>query len=121
MGKTILVVDDEVVLGKVIGETLAMFGYEAIVCENGEEALSYLNIGQTVDALITDFLMPGMTGDALVKEAKNQRPDMPAAIITGTLRMVPEDHLADKVIGKPFMIGEVLGWLREVGLPADEE
>lgn len=102
--KTILVVDDESDLGHLLGNNLTMFGYFSIICEDGEHAITHIS---SADILITDFNMPGMNGVELTKIAKREKPDMPVIIMTGNPLKVPADHLADKVIEKPFYIGQL--------------
>ncbi|MDP2651918.1 MAG: response regulator [bacterium] len=111
--KTVLVVDDNVVIGRMTEAVLDLLGLNTILCEGGKQAIPRIS---EADALITDFLMPEMNGAELVQEAKRQKPGMPALIITGTLADVPKDHLADGVFGKPFYIEELHSWLRKMGI-----
>ncbi len=98
--KTILVVDDEGGLRDLLGMSIANNGYETIICEDSEHAVPRIN---QADLLITDFNMPGgMNGAELTKIAKREKPNMPVIIMTGTPLDIPSDHLADKVLEKPF-------------------
>ncbi len=58
------------------------------------------------DLLITDFLMPGMTGAELIKKAHQKYPDLPAIIATGYADMGAIDEVIanDKVLRKPFQL-----------------
>jgi len=111
MGKTILVVDDERIIQKILKEVFETEGFDSIVCERGDDAVQYIGM---VDVLITDFNMPGMNGDRLVALAKSQRPNMPAMIMSGAVEDVPKNHLANKLIAKPFKFAEITSWVKEV-------
>ncbi len=99
--KTILIVDDDRDLGKLLGITAQMLGYAPILCAGGDEAIPHV---KSVDILITDFNMPGMNGVELAKIAKQQNPGLPVIIMTGTPQDIPIDHLADEIVEKPFSI-----------------
>lgn len=109
--KTVLIVDDEAELGKMFGEIVKIAGHKAIVLERAESAVALIG---TIDALMTDFMMPGMSGVELAREAKRQRPDLPVVIATACPRDLPDDHLADKVMAKPVMMKDILEWLENV-------
>ena len=103
--KTILVVDDENGIRSMLGEFMSIFGYDPIICEDGEHAIP--NIGKA-DLIITDFNMPpGMNGTELTKIAKREKPGMPVIIMTGTPWDIPVDHWADAVVEKPFQIEQM--------------
>lgn len=68
------------------------------------EALSLIASGAGFDIIITDYMMPGLTGVDLIDQVRAQRPRLPALIITGfaeILGYVPESH-GTKVLRKPF-------------------
>jgi DNA-binding LytR/AlgR family response regulator len=61
--------------------------------------------------------MPGgMSGAQLARIAKHEKPGMPVFIVTGTPSLVPDGHLADKVIAKPFKIEVIVKCLRDYGV-----
>ncbi len=97
--KTILIVDDDHGIGKMLGLSIEMLGCAPIICTDGEAAILHI---KSVDILITDFNMPGMNGVELTKLVKQQNPGIPVIIMTGTPLDIPSDHLADQVIEKPF-------------------
>jgi signal transduction histidine kinase len=102
-GGTLLLVDDESLVRVGTAEMLEEFGYEVLQAGSGHEALILLREQRDrVRALVTDFLMPGMTGAALAKEARRIRPDLPVLLITGYLNSA--DALPDDLprLAKPF-------------------
>ncbi|MBU0767836.1 MAG: response regulator [Proteobacteria bacterium] len=85
LGKeTILVVDDEKSIVNMSRRMLERLGYKVEATTSPIEALALFRSkpGQ-YDLIITDMTMPSMTGDKLVKEILNIRPDMPTIICTG--------------------------------------
>lgn len=55
--------------------------------KNGAQALELLSEHTTIDAVVTDYLMPGMTGRELAERARRSRPDLPVLLITGYMRL----------------------------------
>jgi DNA-binding NtrC family response regulator len=81
--KTILLVDDEPLILDSIGEILRWSRYDVITRLDGESALSYVNGGNPVDLVITDYLLPGMTGLDLFMAIRRRKPDFPLIFFTG--------------------------------------
>lgn len=79
--KTILVVDDDSAVLDVLGRALA--GYRVWLARDPDEGLQIAASLATVDLLITDFMMPSMTGDELVGWLRAERPHLKVLIITG--------------------------------------
>ncbi len=78
----ILVVDDEVELKNILIEALASQGYETSGFTSGEDALAAFRT-EAFDVLLTDLMMPGMDGIALVGEALKIDPHVIALVMTG--------------------------------------
>jgi CheY-like chemotaxis protein len=85
MGKlaTILVVDDEPGVLDVSATMLENSGFVVVAVGSAEEALAVLRSGGTVDLLVTDVLMPRITGYELAREAKAMRPALKVLYISG--------------------------------------
>ncbi len=82
MGKTILIVDDEEGIRKVLGISLSDMGYKVISAENGETALRlFRNIKPQI--VLTDIKMPNMDGIELLICLKKEAPDTEVIMITG--------------------------------------
>jgi PAS domain S-box-containing protein len=80
---TVLLVDDEQLVRASTAEMLADLGYRVVEAENAEEALRKLDEEIQVEILVTDHLMPGMTGTELVAAARRRHPRLPVLIISG--------------------------------------
>ena len=80
---TALLVDDEEMVRMSTADMLAELGYKVIEAPSAEEALRLFNRGIHFDVLITDHLMPGMTGVDLARAIRQRRPDAPVLIVSG--------------------------------------
>jgi DNA-binding NtrC family response regulator len=80
--KTILVVDDEVVVREGVRRVLEGAGYHVEVCASGRSALDLMQ-EKAFDLVITDLKMPGMGGLEVLKTIKILQPEVPVIIITG--------------------------------------
>lgn len=87
----ILAVDDEENIRNLITYTFEPYDFEVVTAENGKSAITILE-HNPVDVIITDLLMPSMTGLALIREMKKRKSSIPIIIITayGNTDMVKE-------------------------------
>lgn len=82
MKEKILLVDDEEGIRKVLGLSLADYGYQVITAKSGEEALgTFREIDFPI--VLTDIKMPGMDGIELLKRIKEDAPDTEVIMLTG--------------------------------------
>ena len=81
MPETILVVDDEVNIRKVLGVVLEREGYLVELAESAEDALDKLEDSRP-DVLLTDLKLPGADGLALLRAARAADPDLPVVLMT---------------------------------------
>ena len=107
---TVLLVEDEPMVRTVAERALTRHGYKVITADNGEEALEVLARGEEIALLISDVVMPGMDGPAMVEEARKSRPELPILFMSG----YAEEQLRksidlDKVafLPKPFSVQEL--------------
>jgi CheY-like chemotaxis protein len=99
---SILVVDDD---NLVLMNTAAMLedlGHQVVEATSGEQALRVLRRGGPIDLVITDQLMPGMTGTQLVDAIRSEQPDMPAILATGYSELPPGAASKLERLSKPF-------------------
>jgi PAS domain S-box-containing protein len=96
-----LLVDDEELVRMSTADMLAELGFSVREARSGEEALRLIDDGLEIAVLVTDHLMPGMTGVDLIRALHRRRPSAPALIISG---FAETDSLAPDLLrlAKPF-------------------
>lgn len=83
-GETILLVDDEVTLVRLVEEMIADLGYEPVGFTSSRAALEAFRASpERFDAVLSDETMPEMTGSDLAREIRAVRPDMPFVLMSG--------------------------------------
>lgn len=80
-GRSILVVDDEANIRKVLSAALRKEGYEVLTARDGEEALELLSISP-VEVVLSDLKMPGIDGMALLERVLKEYPGLPVVMLT---------------------------------------
>ena len=104
--ETILLVEDDESVRNLTERILQRNGYTVIPSGNGNEALEALRTyAGPVHLVITDVVMPGMSGDALAKALNLLRPDLPVLFMSGYSgdALVNHNRIADAVLlEKPF-------------------
>jgi CheY-like chemotaxis protein len=81
--RRLLCVDDDSTFRQFYKSLLGSYGYEVTVAANGRQALK-LFLSRQVDAVLTDFEMPGMTGTELAARLKRLRPGLPVLLLSGS-------------------------------------
>jgi PAS domain S-box-containing protein len=79
----VLVVDDDTLVAMSTVEMLEDLGHSVVEANSGKRALEVLESGQTVDVLVTDQAMPGMTGLELAAIVRERRPGLPILLVSG--------------------------------------
>ncbi|HEU9372795.1 TPA: response regulator transcription factor [Streptococcus pneumoniae] len=111
MGKTILLVDDEVEITDIHQRYLIQAGYQVLVAHDGLEALELFK-KKPIDLIITDVMMPRMDGYDLISEVQYLSPEQPFLFITA--KTSEQDKIyglslgADDFIAKPFSPRELV-------------
>ncbi|MBN9657214.1 MAG: PAS domain S-box protein [Acidobacteria bacterium] len=114
---TVLLAEDEPEVRQYVAAVLTHFEYKVVECQDAEEALEVLK-KQRVDLLLTDVIMPRMSGRELVLRARALNPDLRVLFMSG----YPGDALngLDEIIGtrafiqKPFSPKELAARIREL-------
>src|SRR5579863_2893089 len=82
--ETILLVEDEGFVRKVTAEVLESAGYKLVIARSGATALdAYRQLSHTVDLLLADIVMPGMSGRDLATEFKSLCPRTRVLLMSG--------------------------------------
>ena len=80
---TTLLVDDEPLVRMSTADMLAELGYDVVEAASGEEALAIVAEGICPDVLVSDHLMPGMSGEELARALRSTLPELPVLIVSG--------------------------------------
>jgi signal transduction histidine kinase/CheY-like chemotaxis protein len=99
---TLLFVDDDFLISLSTVSLLEDLGHTVIKAMSGADALAVLREGQTVDLMITDYAMPGMTGLQLAEEARRLRPELPILLATGYADVPITSDLDLPRLSKPY-------------------
>jgi CheY-like chemotaxis protein len=87
--RRILIVDDEEPIARFVDRTLRTAGYDTVVAHDAQSALAAAaGASAPFDLLITDLMMPGMTGDELARVMRRDEPNLKVLYLTGY-----SDHL----------------------------
>jgi CheY-like chemotaxis protein len=110
---TILFVDDEEAVVKVMGESLEEYGYSVHTAGSGEEALEiFREHGREVDLVVLDLGMPGMGGRACLERLLEIDPDAKVVISTAYSTREGEREMAKSgargFLAKPYPVSELL-------------
>src|SRR5215475_4187172 len=119
MSPAILVVDDEKNIRDLVRTLLERAGYRVIEAADAEAALAVLRERMLEpQLLLTDIVMPGMSGLALAAHAHHLRPTLPVLFMTGFAEEYQDELSGSVVLRKPFKPTELLAAIQDVvGLP----
>ena len=111
VGGTVLVVDDDDSVRRVTERLLRSSGFTVLTASSGPDALAVAAAHrENIDLLLTDIVMPGMSGRDLARDLAVQRPAMKILFMSGYHQHSP---LADsQFLSKPFHRGELLEKVR---------
>jgi PAS domain S-box-containing protein len=111
-GETVLVVEDADAVRVLTGRILYAAGYQVVSVESGAVALERLD---SADVLVTDVVMPGMSGVELAVAARERRPGLPVVFVsgyTGDTTIAGNDDPTTAFLAKPFDGDELLRAVR---------
>ncbi|MEM7779220.1 MAG: response regulator [Pseudomonadota bacterium] len=110
VGGRILLVEDEDMVRAVAERALSRAGYQITACPGGEEGLAAISADKDFDIVVSDVVMPGMDGPAMVRAIREIRPDIPVLFMSGyaeeSLRNdidIPNMHF----LAKPFSVSAI--------------
>jgi PAS domain S-box-containing protein len=114
--ETILVVEDEHLVLRLVRRMLQSLGYSVLTARRGDEALTLIESGIEFDLLLTDVILPGCDGHTLFKRASALRPTLAAVFMSG----YTDDFIASKgvldagghFLQKPFTPAELASTVR---------
>ena len=110
MNAKVLLVDDEPAVLKCMATALSRFGCSVTAASSGTAALDRLAL-ERFDLVVTDYRMPDLMGDVVVRETRERQPEAAILLVTGfadelppALRFGPE---AVTVLPKPFSLAQL--------------
>ncbi|WP_339505180.1 GAF domain-containing hybrid sensor histidine kinase/response regulator [Pseudomonas sp. RL_105y_Pfl2_101] len=119
--RRVLIVEDNLEVGRFANQILQDLGYETAWATNAEEALEM--VGPDVmafDAIFSDVLMPGISGIALARELRQRRPDLPVVLTSGySEELAHSGHEGFEFLSKPYSADQVSRVLNRTILGAE--
>ncbi len=116
--ETILLAEDEPAVRAVARATLRRCGYEVLEAARGEEALQIASRNPTIHLLVTDVVMPEMSGIELAERLRRERPTLRVLYVSGyTEHMMPAGDRGDasaSFMAKPFRPADLAARVRRV-------
>lgn len=120
-GAVMLVVDDDELVRHATADLLSDHGYRVVQAACGAEALALLE-SRSFDLLVTDLVMPGMSGVDLLRHVARLRPDLPVLVVTGHSSETGDVPAHIPRLAKPFsesdLVGSVAGLLQAQAVPS---
>jgi two-component system, cell cycle sensor histidine kinase and response regulator CckA len=121
--KTVLVVDDEPEIRKLVAAMIGQFGYQTLTADSGEHALTlYKHHNQPLALLVTDVVAPGMSGPMLADKLCELQPDLKVLYISGYDNThVVQKYVVERghaLLAKPFTVDELRRKMGELLAPA---
>jgi two-component system cell cycle response regulator CpdR len=121
--KRILIVDDDSSVLNFLQR--ALDGYTIVSARDPDEALHAASKIPSLDLLVTDYLMPSMTGDELVARMRVQRPGLKVLILTAHSKILdaerPEWWVNEAHLGKPLELQKLRDAVAKlIGAPEPE-
>ena len=109
IGRTVLVVDDEADVLRLLQSILTEEGYEVIAAKSADAAIKiFETLGRHPDLLLTDVVMPGMSGPMLVDHLRGIDPQLKVLFMSGyDDRHVVRHYVVEQgfhLIAKPFTV-----------------
>ena len=115
-GGTVLLVEDEEGVRKVVERMLSVAGYLVLSASSGREALELLDESVVPDLVLTDVIMPEMSGKVLVDLVRERHPELPVVYMSGyTDDIISKRGVWDRdegFIQKPFTAQQLLDQVR---------
>lgn len=97
MKKRILIIEDNPMVVKSLEFKLTRDGYDVVVAEDGRKALEILKGGSPFQLVITDLMLPFVTGTELIEHIRNNTPTMPIIVLSTSNQ--------EEIITDAFMMG----------------
>ncbi len=124
--KTIVLVDDEDLVRRLVSRLLRKEGFHVIEAGTAEEGLAIVESDETVDLLLTDVTLPGMNGVELGRRALETRSDLKLICMSGSGEEEMVSDLLARAVGaaafvnKPFSTAELVKTINSLLEPIEQ-
>jgi DNA-binding NtrC family response regulator len=117
--ETVLLVEDEDALRRATAEFLGLRGYTVMEAKDGQEALAVAaNHRNIIDLVVTDVVMPRVSGGQLAKDLLALRPESRVLFVSGYAGQTILDHkvvdVENNFLQKPFTLRQLVSKVRSV-------
>jgi len=116
-GNTILIVDDDATLRRVLCAAINWFGFATLEAEDGAQALD-IYLSERPCLVITDIYMPKMNGIHLLRTLRRNDPNSKVVLITGGTNYwqlaQDRDSRPDGFLTKPFTVTDLMALVRSL-------
>ena len=122
--RTLLLVDDEAPVRRLAERALTRAGWNVIAAPSGQDALDLVDggdLGPALGCVVSDVVMPGLDGPALVARLRQTWPDLPAILMSGYADATLRKSLASadiRFMAKPFAMTDLTRTLTEISAAA---
>jgi len=114
-GRRVLVVEDNVEVGRFSTQLLQDLGYHTTWAANANDALKLLSETDAFDVVFSDVVMPGMSGVELGQEVRRRYPGLPVVLTSGYSNVLAEEgRHGFELLHKPYAAEELSRVLRRV-------
>jgi CheY-like chemotaxis protein len=113
-GETVLVVEDNQAVRRMMAVTLEREGYRVDTAANGDEALALVRGGRSFDILVTDLVMPGMSGRKVADAISQIRPQTEVMFVSGHVDDTASSASFVHFLQKPFTPTALASKVRDV-------
>jgi hypothetical protein len=116
--QTVLVAEDEEPLRRATARLLRDAGFDVVEAPDGDTALAMATGGShAIDLVLSDVVMPGLTGTQLAHRLASARPELPVVLMSGYSTRAGDVDASQRLIAKPFTECELLAAVEgEVGV-----
>jgi CheY-like chemotaxis protein len=111
---TVLLVDDEEIVRLGTAELLKDLGYTVVEANSASQALDQVRAGFAPDVVVTDHMMPIMTGADLAVELRRILPGLPVLLVTGYANLTLEQSRDLVRLAKPFRLRDLAARVAEL-------
>ena len=109
----ILIVDDDPMVRKIVITILQKYGYDVFDAPSGQQGLKCVTEHPEIDLVLSDIVMPELSGPEMIDRILEKRPAMRVIFMTGYgADLLPHQVKRFSVLEKPFTIPGLLGAVR---------